>query len=265
MAGPKILVVDDNQSVCRFVAGVLRPLGYQVRTAANGLEALRVIKDDVPDLVLLDLVMPQLNGYQVLKVVQQKKLAPGVSFVLMSSTKEKVVQRVRDLTSVQHTLAKPVTAQQVRDLVSRLAPIAEELDEEEGAEDIEFDISEPEPPGQQPLPEEKPEPGSQPEEKTAAEPEIEQQSLDVADGFSGEITSDDAVRTRQDMVSLLRDRLDSAVAAGMAARLDDILAAGDRDQLLGTLAEILASVVDDRLVERLLDLVAVHGRSISRK
>lgn len=262
MAKAKILVVDDNQSVCRFVAGVLRPLGYRVRTASNGIEALKAIKDDAPALVLLDLVMPRLNGYQVLKVVQQKKLAPGAHFVLMSSIKEQVVQRVRTLTSVEHTLAKPVTAQQVRELVTGLVPPGEQ-DPGAGGEDIEFAINGTEAVEQQTEPDAGRQPAAESQSPADGEPQAESQSLDLADGFSGEITSDDAVRTRQDMISLLRDRLDSAVAAGMAARLDDIMSAGNRDRLLETLAEILASVVDDRLVERLLDLVAVHAQVVS--
>lgn len=68
----KILVVDDDSDVMEFlVKGLLRN-GYEVVSACDGEEALAKVKTDDPDVILLDLVMPRLNGVEVLKEVKQK-------------------------------------------------------------------------------------------------------------------------------------------------------------------------------------------------
>ena len=59
----KVLVVDDSKTELHFLADLLRQHGYQVRTAENAEETLRLLAEDRPDLVLLDVVMPGQNGF----------------------------------------------------------------------------------------------------------------------------------------------------------------------------------------------------------
>ncbi len=70
MAHEKILVVDDNRNICDLIAARLKERGLEVATAANGLEALEITKRDRPDLVLLDIMLPWLNGFEVAKVLK---------------------------------------------------------------------------------------------------------------------------------------------------------------------------------------------------
>ena len=70
MAHEKILVVDDNRNVCDLIATRLKERGLEVATAANGLEALEITKRDRPDLVLLDIMLPWLNGFEVAKMLK---------------------------------------------------------------------------------------------------------------------------------------------------------------------------------------------------
>lgn len=60
-----ILVVDDEEALTDLVASALRFAGYEVRTADNGFDALRSVKDHAPDLVVLDVNMPELDGFEV--------------------------------------------------------------------------------------------------------------------------------------------------------------------------------------------------------
>jgi CheY-like chemotaxis protein len=62
---PKILVVDDTPPNIRLLEAVLSPRGYIVLTAASGQEALDLVATDAPDLVLLDILMPGMDGYEV--------------------------------------------------------------------------------------------------------------------------------------------------------------------------------------------------------
>ena len=76
-----VLVVDDDRSLCALVAEVLIDEGYEVRCAANGLEALAAVERDPPDLVVSDLAMPGLGGAELAARLR----ARGIPVVLVSA------------------------------------------------------------------------------------------------------------------------------------------------------------------------------------
>lgn len=61
----RVLVVDDNHSLVRVIKGLLEMEGYEVLTAFDGLAGLQMAQEEKPDLVILDIKMPKMNGYQV--------------------------------------------------------------------------------------------------------------------------------------------------------------------------------------------------------
>ena len=69
MAEKHILVVDDDQGVRDMLQRLLLKTGYAVETAANGLEAMHQIREKAPDLMVLDLMMPGMNGLEVLELL----------------------------------------------------------------------------------------------------------------------------------------------------------------------------------------------------
>lgn len=86
-ARKRILVVDDEEDVRTFVATVLQDTGFVVDCAADGYEALRKIEAGRPDLVVLDLMMPGLDGWGVLEQLRLKPDPPPV--VVLSALAEK--------------------------------------------------------------------------------------------------------------------------------------------------------------------------------
>ncbi len=110
----RILIVDDNRSIVRLAERILQKESYDVITAFDGLEGLRKAREEKPDLIILDIVMPELNGFQVLDLVRQHSKAP----VIMLTAEQ-------DMDSVKATLAlgaddymvKPFSA---RDLLVRV-------------------------------------------------------------------------------------------------------------------------------------------------
>ena len=75
---PTILIVDDEPSILQSLQGILADEGFEVATASNGYEALQQIEADAPDLVLLDIWMPGIDGLETLKEIKKKpSLYPG--------------------------------------------------------------------------------------------------------------------------------------------------------------------------------------------
>ncbi len=141
--GNVVLVVDDNPTVTRYVANVLKPLGYEVQTAQNGVQGLAQVMNGPVDLIFLDLVMPRMNGYQFCQALEQKKLAENAPIILLTSAREKVAQRVKKTTRAADFLPKPVKAAQLQETVQKYLPLPEKLEDEgeEATVEIEVEVS----------------------------------------------------------------------------------------------------------------------------
>jgi len=80
----KDLVVDDDSSICKFVATILEKHGYQVIEAADGEEGIAHVHEHKPDLILLDINLPGMNGYQVCKAIKAKPATSDVPIIMLS-------------------------------------------------------------------------------------------------------------------------------------------------------------------------------------
>jgi len=89
-----ILVVDDSPTVCKLVCITLEKRGYRVITASNGLEALARINDGLPDLILLDITMPRMDGYQLCKIIRGNQGTKCIPVVMLTG-KDGFIDRVR--------------------------------------------------------------------------------------------------------------------------------------------------------------------------
>jgi len=83
---PKILVVDDEDSSLRLVEAMLAPEGYEVVLACSGQEGLEKARESSPDVILLDVMMPGMNGFEVLRILRQQSNIP----VIMLTAKREV-------------------------------------------------------------------------------------------------------------------------------------------------------------------------------
>ena len=90
MKGAKVLVVDDDPDICDLVRELLERAGYQVSQASNGLEGLRVLYETRPDLVLLDVNMPELDGWTTLARMRDLSETPVIMLTARSGELEKV-------------------------------------------------------------------------------------------------------------------------------------------------------------------------------
>ena len=103
---PSILIVDDEQMICTMVKKFLSGLGYVVRTTINGHEALKLVDQQTPDLVVLDMYMPGLNGLQLIRKLREHRYAGGI-IALTGSQDELLLEEALKLGSVD-VMGKPV-------------------------------------------------------------------------------------------------------------------------------------------------------------
>jgi len=113
----KILAVDDEKRMVRFIQLNLEQDGFQVITAYNGREALEQVRTQLPDLVLLDIMMPDINGFEVLKKIREVSTVP----VIMLTAKGEEDDRVKGLElGADDYITKPFSP---RELVSRIKAV----------------------------------------------------------------------------------------------------------------------------------------------
>lgn len=95
----KILVVDDDPDMRLAIASVLNSRSYEIIEACDGREALRKAKEDKPDLMLLDLLMPEMDGFAVVKELRssQDKGYPDIPILVISSVREESSHRRYEL------------------------------------------------------------------------------------------------------------------------------------------------------------------------
>jgi len=109
-----ILVVDDDSRLRESILMLLRDAGYSARGAANGREALDLAQDETPSLILLDLMMPVMDGWQFLAERAQHRAAREAAVVLLSG-----MAFIRDAPGVAGFLTKPIRTESLLDYAQR--------------------------------------------------------------------------------------------------------------------------------------------------
>ena len=100
MSDPKrILIVDDNRSLVRVTEGVLHRQGFEIITAYDGPEGLQRAQAEKPDLIILDIVMPSMSGYEVCRRLQENPETSAIPVLMLT-----VKGQVDDAEANQHSL-----------------------------------------------------------------------------------------------------------------------------------------------------------------
>jgi two-component system, OmpR family, KDP operon response regulator KdpE len=86
----RILVVDDEPRMIRFIQMNLELEGYFVSQATNGFEALNKVKDELPDLVILDVMMPDMDGFETLRLLREVSAVPVIMLTVKADEEDKV-------------------------------------------------------------------------------------------------------------------------------------------------------------------------------
>ena len=123
----KILVVDDDPDMRDAISIILESRGYEIITAQDGVEALANLKAEKPDLMMLDLLMPKMDGFAVMKELQDVRWAKhrGIPILILSSVREEASRRRYELETaltleVDDYVEKPVSPDILLERVEKL-------------------------------------------------------------------------------------------------------------------------------------------------
>ena len=110
---PKILVIEDDEQILLNLSDLLRAEGFQVNTAENGLKGLKFAFENQPDLVICDVMMPELDGYGVLKELRRHRSTAHIPFIFLTGLASRQDQRRGMNLGADDYLLKPFTREEV--------------------------------------------------------------------------------------------------------------------------------------------------------
>jgi len=135
MANSKIMVVDDDANICELLRLYLEKEGFDAVIAPNGMKALEMFDNEKPDLILLDVMMPQLDGWQVCREIRKKSPCP----IIMLTAKGEVFDKVLGLElGADDYVVKPFEAKEV---IARVKAVLRRCgaQEQKKAKEVQYD------------------------------------------------------------------------------------------------------------------------------
>jgi len=105
---PRILIVDDSPTDCVKIGAVLKKHGHEVTAAESAEEGMRVARESRPDLILMDIVMPGLNGFQATRQLTRDPQTARIPVVILTSKKQEADRIWGERQGARGYLTKPV-------------------------------------------------------------------------------------------------------------------------------------------------------------
>jgi len=114
---PKVLVVDDSLSARRSLAEFMQDVGYRVVTARDGMDAVEKLEEESPDVLLVDMEMPRMNGLELTSYVRANSTTHNLPIIMVTSRATKKHRDEADIAGVNAYLVKPYSENEVLDVV----------------------------------------------------------------------------------------------------------------------------------------------------
>ena len=106
-AGKKVLVVDDDKTVTKVVSSLLEHNGYTAQVAHDGLDGMVQVKKNTPDLIILDIMMPEINGYDVCSNLKFDERFKHIPIIVLTSREQELDPRIARLMGIEY-IQKPI-------------------------------------------------------------------------------------------------------------------------------------------------------------
>jgi two-component system alkaline phosphatase synthesis response regulator PhoP len=120
-----ILIVDDEPDFCSIVQGQLEKEGFEVEIAYNGIEGLEKVRANPPDAIVLDVMMPEMDGYEVCRKLKADEKYENIPVILLTAvashvTSTRYSHRDGMSTEADDYIAKPASAEEIMESIKRL-------------------------------------------------------------------------------------------------------------------------------------------------
>jgi CheY-like chemotaxis protein len=116
----KVLIVDDNELFRRINAEFLKLDGHDILLARNGRETLDIVQSEQPDILLLDIMMPGMDGYEICRQIKEDPVTRETFVVMLTAVAGSERFRSFQAGADEH-ITKPIPSRELRDLVRKLA------------------------------------------------------------------------------------------------------------------------------------------------
>jgi excisionase family DNA binding protein len=120
--GPRVLIVDDDPGLRRHVRASLEDEGYAVREAGSAEEGLAALEEEPPDLILLDVMMPEVDGWEMLRLVQKRHGVGAIPVIMFSGTVDESSAEVATR-GAQAFVGKPFDPEQLIESTKQFLPV----------------------------------------------------------------------------------------------------------------------------------------------
>lgn len=118
MPNSRILAVDDSPTVLEMLKAILVAGGYDVITASDGQEALSAAREELPDLILLDVMLPKLDGYRVCRLLKFDQKYKGIPIIMLTAKVEDQAVATGMRTGADQYLTKPIEPERLLEAVA---------------------------------------------------------------------------------------------------------------------------------------------------
>ena len=115
----KVLVVDDDPTIIKIVHSLLTAQGHEVVSATDGIDAMVKVKEHKPDLIVLDIMMPELNGYDVCHKLKFDSPYKNIPILLLTSRDQEIDPRIGQMMGISY-LQKPLNRNAFLSLVKQI-------------------------------------------------------------------------------------------------------------------------------------------------
>lgn len=122
---PRLLVVDDDPDILDAITTILATQPYMIDTARDGVECVDKVREDMPDLIILDLLMPKKDGFAVVRELRENPKYVKIPILILTSVREDASRRRYELETglamdVQDYVEKPISPMDLLDRVNKL-------------------------------------------------------------------------------------------------------------------------------------------------
>lgn len=114
----RVLIVDDNNAAAKMLSMVVKLMGNEVRVASDGLEAIEIAEEFRPDVVLMDIGMPRMNGNEAARHIRQQSWGQDILMIALTGWGQDEDKRQTKEAGFNHHLVKPADPAELRQLIA---------------------------------------------------------------------------------------------------------------------------------------------------